>query len=250
MRWSFLRWSLALALGGAIATGAAGAAQSGQPLTYWRITGGADFFYSLDYGSHPDSHYNGGYQAHLRYSITALAVSNGRRISTMHRALVSGSASVADDRTLWTSTRGRIPYPCDKAPTSRTHGGRLASGSYVLAGNGSFHVDPGTAVDWPVGCAATESLEHHGLPGGKSISGAAAAGARFVACSDTYSHEFTPPNEPDGHAFYGRASFSLKFTRISKSGLPDARRAMRKQVGREIRYRPPAGRYRDCLDTR
>lgn len=247
-----MRWSLALVLAGAIAAGAAGAASSAeQTQTYWLVTGNADFYWSLDYGNHPDSVFNGHYQAHLRYFITTIAVGN-RGVSSRERMLVDGYGVVNNEMTVW-SGGSHVPVACNGIARRETHGARKSSGSHISVSNGVINIDPGSAITWAVGCAATESNAIHGLPDGKTIGGGAPAGRMkpgVIACSDDYSHEST--GDPNGHKFYGSASFSVRFLRIPAENVVGARRALRRQVGRTIHYRggTPRGGSTDCLDTR
>jgi hypothetical protein len=248
-----MRWSLALVLlmVAAIATGSAGAAQDARQITYWQAVGSAHFSWTIDYGTNPDSVFNGRYVATLRYQIRTLVSYDGRSISTITRPLVNGSASVVDRMSVWTGGP-RTPRGCQERPSHSTQGARRSSGAQVSVGHGRAHIDPGNAIKWAVGCAATESNAIHGLPDGKTISGGARAGAirTGVACSDHFEHA-GPPNAPNGHAFVGSASFSLRFFPIANGQLEGARRALRRQVGRPIVYRgPPTRSYRDCLDTR
>ncbi len=243
------RWGLAIVLAAAIAAGSAGAAQDARRVTYGYATGNADFFYSIDYGSHPDATFNGTYDAHLRYFIRTLVAFDGRRISTIERPLVDGYGVVVNKMTVWTG-EARTPVQCAAKPSHDTNGARRSSGAHLSVGGGRAHIDPGSAIKWAVGCAATESLAIHGLPDGKTISGGASVRGLngSIACSDQYRHG-AEPGDVNGHTFYGSASFSLKFSSIASGKLADARRALRRQVGRDIPWRRPA-RYGNCLDTR
>ena len=233
---------------GAIAAGVTGAAQSAQQaVTYWSMSGRADFYYYLDYGSHPDGVFNGEYTAHLRYKIAAIAsYSNGRLTST--QPLVDGEANVTDERTLWDISGTRKPVECNESPRSSTNDARRSSGSHISVGGGRAHIDPGSAIRWSVGCAATESLAIHGLPDGKTISGNVSSRGvpRLVACSDGYRHE-ADRSDPNGHKFIGTVGFFLKLAPIPKKNLAEVRRSLRKQVGRDITIRGFPRSYRDCL---
>jgi hypothetical protein len=245
-----MRWSLGLMLVVAIAAGVTGAAQSApQAATYWTVTGRADFYYHLDYGSHPDGVFNGGYTAHLRYKVAAIAsYANGRL--TSRQPLVDGRGDVTDERTMWDISGARKPVVCDENPRSSTNEARRSSGSQISVGGGVAHVDPGNAIRWAVGCAATESLAIHGLPDGKTISANVSSRGmpRLVACSDSYTHD-ADRSDPNGHKFIGTVGLFLKLAPIPRKRLADVRRSLRKQVGRDITIRgfPRSSSFRDCL---
>ena len=231
---------------GAIAAGVTGAAQSAQQaVTYWSVSGRADFYYHLDYGSHPDGVFNGGYTAHLRYKVAAIATYRSGRL-TSSQPLVDGRADVTDERTMWDVSGTRKPVQCAESPRSSTNDARRSSGSHISVGGGIAHIDPGSAIRWSVGCAATESLAIHGLPDGKTISAnVSRAVPRSVACSDGYTHD-ADRSDPNGHKFIGTVSLFLKLAPIPRKNLAEARRGLRRQVGRDIPIRLPRS-FRDCL---
>ena len=243
-----MRWTLAVVLVAALATGSAGAARHAQQVTYVTATGHADFWYTIDYGSHPTATFNGKYTAHLRYSMRTIVSFDGRRIKTIDRVLVDATSVVVNEMSV-RSGDGRTRVACEAPSSHDTRGARQSSGAQISVGGGVAHLDPGSAAKWPVGCAATESLAFHGLPDGKTISGGASVRAfrGGFACSDEYEHA-ADRNDPNGHSFAGSALFFVKFSPIARDGLPAARRAVGRQVGRDIPWRKPAA-YRNCLDA-
>lgn len=238
------RWSVALLLIVSVAAGSAGAASDARRVSYYTATAHADFWYTLDYGSNPDHTFNGDYTSHLRYTIRTLVSYDGRRIKTVARPIVDGTGVVNNRMTVWTGGP-RAPVQCNEVPTHDTDGARRSTGAQISVGGGIVHLDPGSAVKWPVGCAATESNALHGLPDGKTISGGASVRAfrSGFACQDEYRHE----REGRDHSFAGWALLYVRFSPIGKGKLPDARRALYRQVGRDLRSRPPS-RYGSCLD--
>jgi hypothetical protein len=243
-----MRWTVAVVLVAALGTGSAGAAQHARQVTFFNATAHADFWYTIDYGSHPDATFNGEYTAHLRYSIRTIVSFDGRRIKTVDRVLVDATSVVANEMTVWKDGE-RTRVSCNAPSEHDTRGARQSSGAQISVGGGVAHLDPGSAARWPVGCAATESLAFHGLPDGKTISGGASVQAfrAGFACSDEYEHD-ADRDDPNGHSFAGTALFFVKFSPIARDGLPAARRAVGRQVGRDIPWRRPAA-YRDCLDA-
>ena len=240
-----MRWALAMVLVFVFAMGGSGAAQDTQLFKYWLVTGRVDILWGIDYGSDPAGVYNGKYEARLSYNFVGIAERERGRVSTRQRLFITGKGSVADARTMWTGGE-RIAIPCQEEPTHETRFARRSSGSHVSVGNGLVSIDPGNAIRWAVGCAATESNAIHGLPDGKAISGAASGISDIVACKDNFTHGFT--GGANGHSFVGTASFFVRFTSIPKSQIADARKALRKQQGRTIRPRwPAAGRWQDCM---
>jgi hypothetical protein len=173
---------------------------------------------------------------------------DGRRIKTIDRVVVDAS-SVVSNRMTVSSGGARTRVACSAPSEHDTQGARQSSGAQISVGGGIVHLDPGSAVTWPVGCAATESLAFHGLPDGKTISGAASVQAfrGGFSCSDEYEHE-ADAGDPNGHSFAGAALFFVKFSPIARDGLRTARLALGRQVGRDIAWRKPAA-FRDCLDA-
>jgi hypothetical protein len=241
-----MRWALAVVLVVVFAMGGTGAAaQTTQLFKYWMVTGRVDITWGIDYGSHPDGVFNGKYEARLSYNFVGIAERERGQLSTRQRLAVTGNGSVADARTVWTGGE-RAPVPCQENPTHEVRFAKRSSGSHVSLGRGLLNIDPGNAIRWAVGCAATESNAIHGLPDGKTISGAASGISGVVACRDSFTHQFT--GGPNGHSFFGTASFFVRFQSIPKSQIADARRVLRNQQGRTIRPRwPAAGRWQGCI---
>ena len=81
----------------------------------------------------------------------------------------------------------------------------------MSVGGGVAHIDPGSAIGWSVGCAATESLAIHGLPDGKTITRRRVAhvDSALASPAPTATEHEADRSDPNGHKFYrNRESFS------------------------------------------
>jgi hypothetical protein len=257
------RKGLALA---AVATAAlvvvVGSASSApQALSYSRMSVTAQFSYELDYGSHPDSTFNGTYRYYLLYRINAIVAFNGRTLSASS-VLADGGASVTMNMTQRYGPSTRQVIRCSKAGSTNgqgleyntdTDGGRFSGGGGVGVSNSGLTVNPGRAITWSLGCSATETLETHGLPGGPGFRVPAPAKSRFVgrkrfviACTDSYEHDFEPAqNVPGAHKFSGNVDFAVQFTPFPASQLTATKKRLRDQVGDDLSG-PRLANLKDC----
>lgn len=260
------RGLLAAAVVTAIAVVAAGSAASApQALSYSRLAASGFFAYTIEYGSHPDSTFNGSYQKIVGWEVNAIAVYDGRSVSVQGgRMLTDSRVSVDMNMTEWRAPPAeRRPIRC-RAPGSRdnegqeyfatTNGGRFSGGGGLGVTNAGLTVNPGRAVSWSIGCAATESLESpHGLPGGPSLMVPAPPRSLFggtkafsISCRDSYSHGWEPAADvPNAHTFRGNVEFRVRFTPFPASEFTAAKKRLRDGVGRNVNA-PSGGRQKDC----
>lgn len=239
----------------AIAVVAAGSAASApQAKSYSRLAADAIFIYDLDYGSNPDSTFNGTYSYSLRYRVNAIAVYDGRRLSALTAMLVDGGATVMLDMTEW---RGDPPTPrrpvrCANRAGSRggdgreyqsdTNGGYFSGGGGVGISGSTLSVNPGAGIKWSIGCSATESLTTHKLPGAPSIRVPGPPRTLFgqakafsIACEKSFSHGWDPAaGAPGAHKFEGGAYFTVRFTPFPATQLNAAKKRLLGRVGTNI----------------
>lgn len=253
---------LALVATAAFVVVAGSASSAPQALSYSRMSATAQFVYDLDYGSHPDSVFNGTYSYTLIYRVNTIVAYNGRTLSTPSGMLADGGASLRMNMTEWRGPSSRRPVRCREAGSegnegqvynTSTTGGRFSGGGGIGVSSAGLTVNPGRAIKWSIGCAATESLEIHGLPGGPSFRVPAPARSRFngskrflIACDDGYEHDFEPAQDiPNAHKFRGFVSFWVQFTPFPASQLTATKKRLRDQVGDPLRGPRPV-RYQDC----
>src|SRR3990172_4714848 len=86
------------------------AASATQALSYSRLAVRANFFYSIDYGSHADSTFNGTYWYSIHWTVNAIAVYDGRRVSVLNDSMLAhGGAQMEMDMTEWRGPSSRRP---------------------------------------------------------------------------------------------------------------------------------------------
>ena len=249
----------------AIAVVAAGSATSApQATSYSRLAASALFMYDIDYGSNPDSTFNGTYSYMLRYQVNVIAAHDGRKLSTVGGMLADGGATVKLAMTQWRAPPSpRRPVRCSK-PGSRggdgreyqsdTDGGYFSGGGGIGISNNSLSVNPGQGIKWSIGCAATESLETHGLPGGPSIRVPspprtlfAQAKAFSIACEKSFSHGWEPSADvPGAHKFEGSVYFTARFTPFPASQLNATKKRFLGRVGTNIPSPNLTKPYKKC----
>jgi hypothetical protein len=239
------------------------AASAPQALSYSRLAVRGVFFYSIDYGSHPDSVFNGTYHSDLRYNVNTIVAYDGRRISALNGLMLAdGGKTIRMNMTQWRSPSSRAPVRCPERGSrgsepgeydSHTDVGRFSGGGGVGVSNNRLTLNPGRAIVWSIGCAATESLAIHGLPDGPSLSVPAPRRSLFagskafsIGCYDSYEHDFEPSADvPNTHKFSGTVLFEVRFTPFPASQLTATKKGLRDRAGKNI-PRPPVNSSRDC----
>jgi len=234
-----------------------------QALSYSRLAVTAVFYYEIDYGSNPDSVFNGDYNYLITYRVNAIVVFDGRTLwAPSGSMLADGGASVDLDMTEWRGPSSRRPVRCSKPGShngrgqvyeSDTKGGRFSGGGGVGVSNQGLTVNPGRKIVWSIGCAATESLETHGLPGGPSFRIPPPAKSRFtgrkpfgLGCKDRYSHGWDPAaGVPNAHTFQGNVDFRVRFTPFPASQLAATKQRLRDLAGKPI-HEPSVTNLRAC----
>ena len=241
----------------------ASAASAPQVTTYSRLAVNAWFTYKIDYGSNPDSTFNGTYRYTLSYQVNAIAVYDGRTLSASGGTMLAdGGAYIRQDMTQWSGPSTRRPVQCP-APGAReggrlyesdTNGGRFSGGGGVGVSNAGLTFNPGRAIKWSIGCAATEQLETHGLPGGPGFRVPPPAKSRFtgtktfgIGCVDVYSHDWDPSADvPGAHKFEGAVIFTVRFTPFPASQLAATKTRLRDRVGEDIAVPRLKSPHKDC----
>lgn len=251
--------------------GAAGAGAAPEK-RYLRISADGNFSLRLEYGSDPRAVYNGSWFKSTSYKVRAIVVFDGRTASLLPGAsmVIAGSVFVNENRTLWVRVGSRKRVEC-KSPGvaefepgsgsyfTQTGPGERASfvfakGGGVSVSSGGLKVDTGAAIKG-FGCAATEALETHGLPGGPSFTVSPPAKSRFsgskpfsITCNDEYSHPFTT-TEPNGnhHSFTGSAQATVTFTPFPATNIANVKKALRDSVGKKQPSGQDFGNAKDCL---
>lgn len=226
------------------------AASAPEALSYSRLAVRANFYYSIEYGSNPDSTFNGTYWYSINWKVNTIAVYNGRNVSALDGSMLAdGGAQMEMNMTEWRGPSSRRPVRCSR-PGSRdgryyerqTDGASFSGGGGVGVANGRLTINPGRAIVWSIGCAATESLETHGLPGGPAIRVFAPPKRFFVGskafsigCKDSYSHDWDPAADvPNAHKFSGHADFDVRFTPFPASQLTATKKRLRDLAGKNI----------------
>lgn len=243
---------------------ASSAASAPQELRYSRLSAAAEFLYELDYGSNPDSEFNGTHWHLLAYRVNAIVVYDGRSLRPLGgQMLAEGSATVAKNMTEWRGVpptpRRRIRCPGSTEPLggvrSATDGARFSGGGNISISNDGLVINPGRAVNWSLGCAATEGLETHGLPGGPTMRLPAPGRSRFAQasafglnCFDNYEHGWDPAqNVPGAHKFKGHVILGARFTPFPASRLTATKKSLRDRVGKHISWPgPKVTKYKEC----
>lgn len=249
--------------------GAAGAGAAPEK-RYLRISADGNFSLRLEYGSDPRAVYNGSWFKSTSYKVRAIVVFDGRTASLLPGAsmVIAGTVIVDEQRTLWVRVGTRKRVEC-KSPgvtevargnyVTNTGPGERAPYVFVKGGgvsvsSGGLKVDTGAAMRG-FGCAATEALETHGLPGGPSFTVSSPAKSRFsgskpfsITCSDDYSHPFTT-TEPNGnhHSFTGNAQATVTFTPFPATNITNVKKALRDSVGKKQPSGQDFGNAKDCL---
>jgi hypothetical protein len=254
---------LAILVTAPVVLSAGSASSAAETLSYSRLSVRAVFLYSIDYGSHPDSTFNGRYIHDLRYNVNTIVAYDGRRISALEGLMLAdGGAHIRMDMTQWRGPSTRVPVRCRQGSfrgsdpgeyDSHTNGGRFSGGGGVGVSNNRLTFNPGRAIVWSIGCAATESLAYHGLPDGPSLSIPAPRRSLFAGskafsrgCSDSYEHDFEPSADvPNTHSFHGQVVFEVRFTPFPASQLTATKKSLRDRAGKNI-PRPPVGTTSDC----
>ena len=267
---SVLRRAAALAIVAVIAIGIAGAAGGATPArSYLRVAAGGEFVYTIEYGSDPAALFNDRYVKIIDWTMNGIAVYDGKNLGVARGdMLVLGSAQIFDRRTQRVGQTGtRKPVPCT-APgvevdptdgvrewTSGTKNIRaVLSGGRVSLGGGSVGVDPGPGFKWNIGCAATEALPNHGLPGGPSFKVPAPdipgvfAGTKVlsIACQRTFQHLPEESGNPS-HSFDGKVRVWVRFRPFPESKLSATRTALRERVGKDISESTSNKRWQKCI---
>lgn len=244
------------------------AASATQALHYSRISAKAHFSYSIDYGSNPDSVFNGTYFYFIGWSVNAIAVYDGRRVSVANNSMLAdGGAQMEMDMTEWRGPSSRRQVRCLKPgskPSSATGRGqfydtatksrpRFSGGGGIGVANGQLSVNPGAAIVWSIGCRATEGLETHGLEGGPTIYVSAPPKSLFagskafsIGCKDAYKHGWDPAaGVPNAHTFIGSVDFAVKFTPFPASQLTATKKRLRDLAGKNL-SEPSVKKYKEC----
>jgi hypothetical protein len=248
----------------AVLTAVAPASSAPEERSYARLSALASFHFQIDYGSNPDSVFNGTYVYQLLYHVSTITAFDGRRVSALEGLMLAdGGATLSMDMTEWRSPTTRRPVRC-RAPgsengngqfyTTRTRGGQFSGGGGVGVTNNGLTLNPGRAIKWSVGCSATESLETHGLPGGPSMRVPAPAKSRFrgtkpfsVSCLESYSHPYQPSAAvPNAHKFQGTALFEVRITPFPASQLTATKTRLRDRVGEQIIFGGTGKIREDC----
>jgi hypothetical protein len=247
----------ALALGCVVATAvvvaAAAADGASTEKTYFRVAALAGFQYTLDYGSAQPSVYNGKYDKQIGWFMNAIAVYDGRSVSVPRGLMiVDGYVQVSDDRTQRASATTRRPVRCSVDDIYNTDRSLFSAGRISVSSAG-LSIDPGPGIKRNVGCAATEALPNHGLPGGPELRVPAPARALFsgtkifsIACKDSYSHPYKPAGVPNGHSFVGEVLFKVRFTPFPASKLTETKKWLRDRAGDSIPDFSTGKGFRDC----
>jgi len=253
-----------------LSAGGAGAAVPQKH--YLRLGVYASFALGLDYGSNPRAVYNGVYQKLILYNVRAIVVFDGSRVYLPPASMVvQGNVRVGDERTQWVSSTSRKPVKCAARGVEVKSGERIwhsgtgtgeepvfeftKQGRVAVSAEG-LTVDPGAAVPKNVGCAATEELENHGLPGGPWFSVSAPPKSLFsgtkpfsINCTDSYKHGFTKETDGNGHAFDGFVEAAVTFTPFPASNLAQVKQKLRDSVGQKGVYGGSTNPkdWKDCL---
>jgi hypothetical protein len=235
-------------------TAVASASSAPQAKSYARLAADAIFLYDIDYGSIPESTFNGTYSYSLRYRVNAIAVYDGRKLSVAGGMLADGGATVKLDMTQWGGPppAPRRPVRCTTRAGSRggqgteyqsdTDGGLFSGGGGIGIANNRLSINPGRAIKWSIGCAATESMETHGLPGGPSLRVPSPPRTLFtqpkafsILCEESYSHGWDPAADtPGAHKFEGGAYFVVRFTPFPATQLNATKKRLLDRAGENI----------------
>lgn len=239
----------------AIAIGGAGAAPGASATTtYLMVSASGEFRYDMDYGDDPRSQRNGKYSKYITWSTYAIVVYDGRSFTLGKKSMVvDGLVRVEDQRTRRISDTEREPLVCDaegatgppgdRTWEANTETARFAAGR-IKVSKTELTLDPGRVITTNIGCAASESLPFHGLPGGPTFNVPTVAGrSRFtgtrpftIICNDEYSHAYKPAGKPNGHSFSGTVHISVKLAPFPKSELSDMKTALRDKAGENLTH--------------
>ncbi len=155
--------------------------------------------------------------------------------------VVLGGVDIIEARTQWVSPTSRKPVACNTETYSTGENSTVFTRrARVSVSSGGLRVDPGTAMK-KLGCAATEELENHGLPGGPSFTVSTPAKSRFagnqrfsISCTAEFQHPFTVETDGNGHAFNGRVLAAVRITPFPASKLSDVKSELGNSVGESI----------------
>jgi hypothetical protein len=250
------------ALAGVVAAAtllAGSASGAGTGKSYFRVTASGLFDLELDYGSDAASQRNGHYSKYLHWTLNAIAVWDGHRLSVPKNLLIAdGRTTVVDDRTVPDGQGGRKPYECPAPEYDEDriwlHDTKVAvlSAGRISFSSGRISADPGRVVKRNVGCAATEALSSHGLAGGPEFKVEAPGfnGSRpySTSCAAKFKHEYTPAGRANGHSYDGVVHVTVTFARFPYSKLAKWKAQLRGRVGGNIAAwaRQPKGKT-GCL---
>jgi hypothetical protein len=227
-----------------------GAADGAAPQkSYFRLAASGTFHYQLDYGSVQASVYNGKYSKTILWTMNAIAQFDGKAVSIVKgQAIVDGSTNVFDDRTQRTGATTRRPVD-DTCTAVASTSGPVRSAGRVSLSTAGLSVDPGAAIKRNVGCAATESLSNHKLPGGPEFRVPPPRTSWFsetnrfsIPCARSFSHPYNKPTGvANGHAFEGNVSLYVRFTPFMASKLADTKKWLKKLEASFVLPRPSTG---------
>jgi hypothetical protein len=231
---------------------AAGAGSATSATTYSRLAASASFVLVIDYGSHPESTFNGRYTYTVSWRLRTIVAFDGKRLSVHEgKMLVDGTVSLKHDLTEWRGPDTRRAIRC-RTPGSKLGRGqeylretkvaRFSGGGGVGAASNGLTVNPGRVIDWSIECSATESLETHDLQGGPGFRVKAPARSLFrgtrpfgLGCRQVFEHDWEPASDvPGAHRFTGITVFAAKFTPFPVGQLDATEQRLRDAAGDPI----------------